>query len=210
MRTAIAAALLLIASSAFAASDFDAVIANTIKTYGGEAAWKKVTAIHETGVVDSPMSGKGNTTRDWERGRKLRVDIQYEKNREIRDLNGDKGTRNGTEVTGMGYDAMVLQWARLAIPAMLIEHHAALKDLGEKDGLRVIEIPLSGTMSVMAAIDPKTGHIVRSGSEGQGMKFVTEYHDYRMAGGLLFAYSEENFAQGMRTGATTLSSIEVK
>ena len=42
------------------------------------------------------------------------------------------------------------------------------------------------------------------------MKFVTEYHDYRMAGGLLFAYSEENFAQGMRTGATTLTSIEVK
>ena len=210
MRTAVAAALLLIATSAFAASDFDAVVANVIKTYGGEAAWKKVTSIHETGTVDSPMSGSGKTTRDWSRDHKLRVDIQYASNHEVRDLDGAKGTRNGTEVTGMGLDAMVLQWARLAIPAMLIEHRAELKDLGLKEGLRVIEIPLSPTMSVMAAIDPKTGHIVRSGSEGKGMQFVTEYHDYRTSGGLLFAWSEENFAQGMRTGATTLATIDVK
>ena len=210
MRTAISAALLLIATSAFAASDLDAVIAKTIKTYGGEAAWKKVASIHEAGVVDSPMSGEGKTTRDWQQGKKLRVDIQYAKNHEVRDLDGDKGSRNGTPVTGMGYDAMVLQWARLAIPAMLVEHRSELKDMGEKDGLRVIEIPISGTMSVMAAIDPKTGYIVRSGSEGMGMKFVTEYHDYKMSGGLLFAWREENFAQGMRTGATTLSAIEVK
>ncbi len=210
MRTTLAAALLLIATSAFAASDFDAVIAKTIKTYGGEAAWKKVVSIHETGVVESQMSGKGNTTRDWGQGKKLRVDIQYAKNHEIRDLDGDKGSRNGQPVTGMGYDAMVLQWVRLAIPAMLVEHRAELKDLGEKEGLRVIEIPVSSTMSVMAAIDPKTGYIVRSGSEGQGMKFVTEYHDYKMSGGLLFAWREENFAQGMPTGVTTLSAIEVK
>jgi hypothetical protein len=105
---------------------------------------------------------------------------------------------------------MVLQWARLAIPAMLIEHRAALKDLGEKDGLRVIEIPISTTMTVMAAIDPKTGYIVRSGSEGMGMKFVTEYHDYKMSGGLLFAWREENSAQGMPTGVITLSAVDVK
>ena len=210
MRTAIAAALLLIATSAFAATDFDAVVANTIKKYGGEAAWKKVVSIHEAGVVESPMSGEGKTTRDWERGKKLRVDIQYAKNREVRDLNGDKGTRNDVPVTGMGYDAMVLQWARLAIPAMLIEHRHELKDMGEKEGLRVIEIPISSSMSVMAAIDPKSGYIVRSGSEGQGMKFVTEYHDYKMSGGLLFAWREENFAQGMKTGVTTLSAIEVR
>jgi hypothetical protein len=154
MRNAVLAALLLIATSAFAASDLDAVIAKTIKTYGGEAAWQKVASIHERGVVDSSMGGKGDMTRDWERAKKLRVDIQYAKNHEVRDLNGDTGTHNGKAVTGMGYDAMVLQWARLAIPAMLIEHRAALKDLGEKDGLRVIEIPISTTMTVMAAIDP--------------------------------------------------------
>ncbi|HEX3580826.1 MAG TPA: hypothetical protein VH087_03630, partial [Thermoanaerobaculia bacterium] len=178
--------------------------------YGGEAAWQKVASIHERGVVDSSMGGKGDMTRDWERAKKLRVDIQYAKNHEVRDLNGDTGTHNGKAVTGMGYDAMVLQWARLAIPAMLIEHRAALKDLGEKDGLRVIEIPISTTMTVMAAIDPKTGYIVRSGSEGMGMKFVTEYHDYKMSGGLLFAWREENSAQGMPTGVITLSAVDVK
>jgi hypothetical protein len=210
MRTAIAAALLLIATSAFAASDFDAVIANTIKTYGGEAAWKKVASIHETGTVDSAMGGEGKMTRDWKHGKKLRVDIQYAKKHEVRDLDADKGTYNDKLVNGMGYDAMVLQWARLAIPAMLIEHRAELKDLGAKDGLRVIEIPISATMSVTAEIDPKTGYIIRSGSETHGMKFVTEYHDYRPSGGLLFAWREEGSAQGMHTGDTTLSSIEVK
>jgi hypothetical protein len=210
MRTAVLAALLLILAPAAFASDFDDVIANVIKTYGGEAAWKKVASIHETGTVDSPMSGKGATTRDWSRDHKLRVDIQYTSNRETRVLDGGKATRNGQEVTGMAADAMALQWARLAIPTMLIDHRAELRDLGVKDGLRVIEIPLSSNTNVMAAIDPKSGHIVRSGSEGSGMKFVTEYHDYRPSGGLLFAWSEESFAQGMRTGATTLSSIEVK
>jgi hypothetical protein len=210
MRTAIAAALLLIASSAFAASDFDAVVAKTIKTYGGEAAWKKVASIHQTGTVTSSMSGEGKTVRDWQRGKKLRVDIQYAKNHEVRDLDGDKGMHNDKPVTGMGYDAMVLQWVRLAIPAMLIEHRSELKDLGVTNGLRVIEIPLSATMSVTAEIDPKTGYIIRSGSEMQGMKFVTEYHDFRPAGGLLFAFHEEGSAQGMHTGDTTLSSIEVK
>ncbi|HEX3582681.1 MAG TPA: hypothetical protein VH087_13020, partial [Thermoanaerobaculia bacterium] len=79
MRNAVLAALLLIATSAFAASDLDAVIAKTIKTYGGEAAWQKVASIHERGVVDSSMGGKGDMTRDWERAKKLRVDIQYAK-----------------------------------------------------------------------------------------------------------------------------------
>jgi hypothetical protein len=210
MRTALFTALLLIVAPLAFASDLDDVINNVVKTYGGAAAWTKVAAIHETGTVDSPMSGKGDTTRDWAPGRKLRVEIQYAKNKEVRDLNGDHGTRNGQEVTGMGLDAMVLQWARMSIPAMLIAHRAELRDMGVKDGLRVLEIPLSSTMTVMAAIDPKSGHIVRSGSEGKGMQFVTEYHDYRTAGGLLFAFSEENFAQGMRTGATTLSTIDVK
>src|SRR5258706_5316072 len=210
MRTALFTALLLIVAPIAFASDLDDVINNVLKTYGGEAAWKKLASIHETGTVDSPTAGKGNTTRDWAPGRKLRVEIQYANKKEVRDLNGEHGTRNGQEVTGMGFDAMVLQWARLAIRAMLIEHRAELRDMGMKDGLRVLEIPLSSTMTVMAAIDPKSGHIVRSGSEGKGMQFVTEYHDYRMAGGLLFAFSEENFAQGMRTGATTLSTIDVK
>ncbi|HEY2325715.1 MAG TPA: hypothetical protein VGJ82_22860 [Thermoanaerobaculia bacterium] len=210
MRTAVLAATLLVATSAFAASDFDAVVAKTIKTYGGEAAWKKVASIHETGTVDSPMSGEGKMIREWQPGKKLRVDIQYAKNHEVRDLDGDKGTHNEKPVTGMGYDAMVLQWARLAIPAMLIEHRAELKDQGEKDGLRVIQIPISSTLSVVASIDPKTGYIVRSGSEGQAMQFVTEYHDYKMSGGLLFAWREENSAQGMHTATTTLSAIEVK
>ena len=210
MRTALLTALLLIVAPLAFASDFDDVINNVIKTYGGAAAWKKVASIHETGTVDSPMSGKGATTRDWAPGRKLRVEIQYADKKEVRDLSGEHGTRNGQEVTGAGLDAMVLQWVRLAIPEMLVEHRAELRDKGMKDGLRVIEIPYSSSMTVMAAIDPKSGHIVRSGSEGQGMQFATEYKDFRPSGGLLFAWSEESFAQGMRTGATTLSTIDVK
>jgi hypothetical protein len=108
---------------------------------------------------------------------------------------------------------MTLQWARLAIPILLLEQRAKLHDLGEKEGLRVIEIPLNDTLTVMAAVDPKTFHVVRSASKGtmngQTIEFVTEYKDLRKQDGLLFAFTEENFAQGMKTADTKIESVKV-
>ena len=196
------------------ASDFTKVVDGVITTYGGAAAWKKVQTIRESGSLTSGMGGHGTMTRTWQRARKLRVEIAYTDHTEVRDLDGDRGTRNGQAVTGPPLDGMTLQWARLAIPALLLERREQLRDLGVREGLRLIEIPLNDVLTIMAAVDPKTFHIIRSASKGTGggqtIEFVTEYSDLRKADGLLIAFSEENFAQGMKTGDTKLTTVHVE
>jgi hypothetical protein len=196
------------------ASDFDTIVDGVITTYGGAAAWKTVKSINETGTIASAMVGHGAMTRTWQRAHKLRVEIKYSDHTEVRDLDGDHGSHNGKPVAGMQLDAMTLQWARLAIPALLIEHRPRLRDGGTREGLRLIEIPLSDALTIIAAIDPKTFHIVRSAGRGTGggqtIEFVTEYRDLRKADGLLVAFTEENFAQRMKTGDTTIDTVHVE
>jgi hypothetical protein len=206
--------LILAAAPAFAASELDTLVDRVIHEYGGDKAWKKVDTIAQSGRITSSMSGDGNLVRTWMRDSRLRVEIHYASKSELRVLDGDKGTHNDQAVSGLQLDAMKLQWARLAFPAVLIAHRAQVRDAGTRDGLRVIEVPLSASLKVMAAIDPKTAHIVRSASEGtmggMTMQFVTEYRDFRIVNGLLFAFGEENFAQGMKTADTTLEKIDVR
>lgn len=195
------------------ASDFDRVVDGVIRTYGGAAAWKNVQSITEGGSITSAMGGHGTMTRTWQRDRRLRVEIVYPDHTETRALAGGSGTHNGKPVTGPPLDAMTLQWARLAIPSLLTDYRAQVRDLGMREGLRLIEIPLTSTLTIMAAIDPKTFHIVRSASKGTGggqtIEFVTEYSDLRKWDGLLIAMTEENYAQGMKTGDTKLTSVKV-
>ena len=212
MKPIAALLLALLAFPAFA-SDFTKLVDGVITTYGGAAAWKKVKAIHETGDVDA-IGGHATMTRTWESGRKLRVEIVYPDRTEVRDLDGDRGTRNGKPVMGPPLDGMTLQWARMAIPALLVERRAQLRDLGTREGLHLIEIPLNDFLTITAAIDPKTFHIVRSASKGTGggqtIEFVTEYSDLRKSDGLLIAFGEENFAQGTKTATTKLTSAHVE
>lgn len=207
------AAVALPALASDPAVGVDKIVDGVIAAYGGEAAWKSVASIEQKGTTTSAMGGSGAMTRTWQRAHKLRVEIAYADHTEVRDVDGATGTRNGKPVTGLQLDAMTLQWARLAIPILLIEQRAKIHDLGEKDGLRVLEIPLNDTLTVMAAVDPKTFHVVRSASKGtmngQTIEFVTEYKDLRKQDGLLFAFTEENFAQGMKTADTKIESVKV-
>jgi len=195
------------------ASDFDKLVTGVVDAYGGEAAWKGVRAIRQNGTVVTMMGKNGKMMRTWDRAHKLHVEIVYADHTEIRDLDGSQGTNNGKAVTGSQLDAMVLQWGRLAIPALLVEQRAHLRDLGVKEGLHLIEIPLTDTLTITAAVDPKTFHVVRSASKGTGggltIEFVTEYGDVRKAEGLLFGFTEENFAQGMKTATTTITEVHV-
>lgn len=213
MKSLAALLFTLLAFPLFAA-DLDRVVDGVIKTYGGAAAWKNVKSIAESGSITSAMGGHGSMTRTWHRDRRLRVEIAYPDHTETRVLDGASGTHNGQPVNGPPLDAMTLQWGRLAIPALLIDFRPHLRDLGMREGLRLIEIPLTDTLTIMAAIDPKTFHIVRSASKGTGggqtIEFVTEYSDLRKSGGLLIAFTEENYAQRMKTGDTKLTAVEVE
>jgi hypothetical protein len=212
MRKVIALLFILAAFPLFA-SDFDKLVTGVVDAYGGEAAWKGVHAIRQTGSVMTMTGKQGKMTRTWDHARKLHVEIVYPDRTEDRNLDGAKGTNNGKDVTGMQLDAMTMQWGRLAIPALLTEQRAHLHDLGEKDGLHLIEIPLSETLTITATVDPKTFHVVHSASKGTAMgqtvEFGTEYSDFRKADGLLFAFTEENSAQGMKTATSTLTEVHV-
>jgi hypothetical protein len=202
-------AALLIAASAHAQS-LDDVVSNVMKEYGGKAAWAKVTSLRETGTVVPLMrKGDGKLTRTWQGPGKLNVEIAYPTNTEVRIVDGDHGTRNGTEVTGGNLDGMKLQAARLELPMLLAIKRASLKDLGTKDGIRAIEIPLSETLALTVNIDPKTWHILRSTGKASGLEFVVDYSDFRRVDGLLFPFAEAGMAQGTPTANTKIDAIAI-
>ncbi|HMC21556.1 MAG TPA: hypothetical protein VKL19_06895 [Thermoanaerobaculia bacterium] len=183
----------------------DDLIAKVVNAYGGAAAWSKVTSFREIGTVTPAMRpGQGALTREWQRPDKLRVEIVYPTNTEIRIVNGDHGTQNGKEATGMGLDAMRLQAARLVAPLLLLEKKSSLHATGNS-----IEIALSPSMTLTLEIDPQSGHIVRSTSKTSGTEFSTDYSDFRIVDGLLFALREENTAGGTKTGTNEISKVEV-
>jgi hypothetical protein len=192
------------------AQSLDDVVASVVKEYGGAAAWQKVTTIRETGTVVPAMgSANGAATRFWQKPDKLRIEIVYPTRTELRVVDGDHGTNNGKEAAGPGLDAMKLQAARLALPLLLIDKRASLRDAGMSNSFRVIEVPLSTSLTVTMDIDPKTWHIVRSTGKTAGMDFVVDYNDFRRVDGLLFAFSESGMAQGTPTAKTTIDKIVI-
>jgi outer membrane lipoprotein-sorting protein len=202
-------AALLFAATAHAQS-LDGVVSKVMKEYGGEAAWQKVTSLRESGTVVPMMrKGDGKVTRFWQKPDKLRFDVTYPTEHEVRIVDGDHGTRNDKEVTGGSLDAMKLQAARLALPLLLVEKRASLHDLGTKDGVRTIEIPLSASLTLTVNVDMKTWHILRSTGKASGLEFAVDYSDFRRVNGLLFPFAEAGMAQGMPTANTKLEAIEI-
>lgn len=209
MRKLTLLAILLIAAGANAQS-LDDVVSNVMKEYGGKAAWAKVTSLRETGTVVPLMrKGDGKLTRTWSGPGKLNVEIVYPTQTEVRIVERDHGTHNGKEVTGGSLDAMKLQAARLELPMLLSTKRASLKDLGTKDGIRAIEIPLSETLALTVNIDAKTWRILRSTGKASGLEFVVDYSDFRRVDGLLFPFAEAGMAQGMPTANTKFDTIAI-
>jgi len=111
---------------------------------------------------------------------------------------------------------MVLQAARLDLPMLLDARRTKVIDRGELelDGrtLRVLALELGEGLVVEAHVDPATGRILRSrgqGPAGAPLEFVTAYSDFRKVGGVLFAFREVNWANGVATGETVLEEIRV-
>jgi hypothetical protein len=231
------AATLLLAATLFAwpAASFGAdevleLLKKSVDVYGGEKALAPL-VFRESGKLSAPIRGKkGTITRIYQRPDRLRVEVSFPgENVEVRILDGQRGWRQGLEASGMPFDAMVLQAARFALPLNLLQRRGELKDLGKvKRGgreLRVFELPLGGSLSMTAEIDPGTGRILRStaksaggmgamsmsvgGTPGGGVEFATTYDDFRKVDGLLFAFKEGNYAMGQHTGDTVIEKVAV-
>ncbi len=221
-RTSIAAALFILLALSLRAADekkdTDALVTKIAATYGGEAALGKVGARRERGKVVSATRGSGTMLRVLERPQRLRVEVEFPgEPPELRIFDGTKATRDGAPVEGPPRDAMVLQVARMELPLSLLRNRSKLEDLGtvERDGrkLRVLRLPLDGGMAIEVDADPATGQILRTvGTSKSGpmpIEFATNYSDFRTVDGVLFAFGEETFAMGRKTGDTKMESIEI-
>jgi len=130
----------------------------------------------------------------------------------VRLLSGGRGWREGQEVQGPPLMAMLLQGARLDLPALLRAAGDRVADGGlvqhEGKALRALRVALGAGLTVEADLDPATGRILRSRGASSGppsVEFVTTYSDFREVDGALVAFHERNWANGATTGETVLS-----
>jgi hypothetical protein len=219
---ALALALLAAVPSAAAPADpsVEDLVRRCVDAYGGEAAVQRAIALREVGAVSSILhpGDVGTLRREWSRPGRLRVVIAYsEGTLETRILDGGRGWREGAPVSGPSVAAMVLQAARMDLPAILHERRAHLVARGtwEHEGaaLRVLAVEVAPGLEVEAGIDPGTGRILRSRGFSRDpqlpLEFVTTYSDFRTVGGVLVAFHEANWANGKSTGDTLLEAVEV-
>lgn len=221
VRAGLASAQVAPEDSATSRPAVEALVDLAISAYGGEEALATAGKVVQRGTVTSTMRGgvEGRLLRMYQRPVRLRVEIDYPgTDAEVRILDGGRGWRNGGEASGPMYRAMLLQAARLGMPAVLSEFRASLKDRGivEREGRerRVLALNFHRGLEVRAEIDPATGRVLRSEgtiSSPDGnvtLRFATEYSDFREIDGILVPFHEVNWAQGRRTGETRLDSVE--
>jgi hypothetical protein len=193
-----------------------------VKAYGGAAAIAAASRFVQQGTTTSVMhpGAPGRIARAYQRPGKLRVEIVWPDGGEIRIVDGQAGWRDGAVVEGAPLAAMVLQAARLDIPALLSAPGAKVEDHGtwqhEGRTLRVLAVDAAPGMQIEAGIDPDSGRILRSRSAwkvGAGpapaVEFVTTYSDFREVGGALFAHHEGNWANGTTTGETVIARVDL-
>jgi len=202
------------------AQDVRELVERVLDAYGGRAALDRVKAYRAEGRVVAVMQGReGPTTRLFQRPNRLRIELRYAVEPELRIVAGARGWRgseDGVEpASGPMLDAMILQAARAAVPWILMEHAAEARRIEPREhrGRQLVglEIPLGGGMTLRLWIDPSTRRVeVSQGTlahHGMGTAFETAYGDFRMVDGVLFAFREENYASGAHTGYTAIERV---
>lgn len=225
--TALALAATLLSARAAAADaaparaePVDALVRRCVDAYGGKAAVAAAAVVVERGRTTSLLhpGEAARIARVYQRPGRLRVEIAFPGAPvEVRVLDGGRGWRFGQAAAGPQLAAMILQAARMDLPALLEAFHDRVRDVGTSrvDGVtvRVLALDVGPGLEVEAAIDAATGRILRSRSLGRDasfpLEFVTTYSDFRKVGGLLVAFHEGNWANGATTGETILDDVEI-
>lgn len=201
-------------------ADVPGLLEQVAKAYGGQESIAAAVSFRQSGNTYSAMrKTEGNITRAYRYPDHLRIEIQYGANAsELRILAGPQTWKDDQPQGEPFYSAMLLQAARLGIPAILFEHQQQLRDIGTIDGiagkkLNALELKFHGNLRLVAGIDPESGRILESHGiiqmNGNEMKFSTTYADFQMQDGHLFAFEEGHYAMGNKTGYTHLQRIEV-
>lgn len=195
-----------------AAVPLEQVLARCFEAYGGVPALERLRAVRQQGRIASAMRGHGTVERSFEFPGRLRVESAFPGGlAEVRVLADDAGWRNGAPVAGQGYQAMVLQAARLALPRLLLVGRERLVDRGPVDRddgrFRLLELPLREDMGLEVEIEEDGGLIRRSRGRAGALVFETRYDDFRRVGGLLFAFREQTWIMGQPSGSTELTEV---
>ncbi|MDH3595709.1 MAG: hypothetical protein OEU09_13115 [Rhodospirillales bacterium] len=208
--------------SGSAAESLEVFVDRVIAVYGGKDALSRARTVRQTGQTVSLTRGGATATltRVFQRPDKLRVEIAFPGEQvEVRILNGTQGWRRNSEISGPMYKAMLLQAARIAMPLLLLEEMANLKDLGTEAGpggalFRVLQLPLRSDLALFVLIDVETGRIRHSrgslyADERPIMEFATTYANFQSWNGILVAGREEQYAMGRHVGHTRIEKVEV-
>src|SRR3974390_2009930 len=175
LATLAAAAVALAAPPAVAE---DAAVAAPVRrcvdAYGGPAAVARAAVFVERGTTTSILHPgvRGDLARAYQRPGRLRVEIEFPgAPAEVRILDGGRGWRVGEPAGGPQLVAMILQAARLDLPALLLAWRARVADGGtwthQGRTLRVLSLEVGPGLVVEAGIDPESGRILRSRGAGK-------------------------------------------
>jgi hypothetical protein len=200
------------------AEDVPALVKRCVAAYGGKEALARAAVTRQEGRVTSLLhqGQSGRIARAYARPGKLRVETSWpDGTGEIRILDGGRGWREGEEVSGPRLAAMLLQAARLDIPALLSAWVAKVEDhgTGQVDGrpVRILSLQPAPGLVVQAEVEVATGRVLRSRGAsvdpGMPLAFETTYGDFRKVDGVLVPFLEKNWANGRSTGETILEKV---
>jgi len=195
-----------------------ALVRRCVAAYGGKDALARSAVTRQEGRVTSILHPEpGRIVRAYARPGRLRVETAFPGSPpETRVLDGGRGWRNGEAVESARLASMILQAARLDLPALLSAWVERIEDHGtaELDGrtVRVVAIEPAPGLVVEALIDPASARILRSRGTSRDrampLEFATTYEDFRAVEGVIVAFREKNWANGRSTGETVLEKVE--
>ncbi len=206
------------APAASRVEDVQGLIGRCVAAYGGKQALARAAVTRQEGRVTSLLhqGQNGRIARAYVRPGKLRVETSWpDGTGEIRILDGGTGWRDGEEASGPRLAAMILQAARLDLPALLSAWVDKVEDRGtgevEGKAVRILSLQPAPGLIVVAEVEVGTARVLRSrGSSvdpGMPLSFETTYGEFRKVDGVLVPFLERNWANGRTTGETLLDKV---
>lgn len=195
-----------------------------VATYGGPYALRRLASSRVVGSVEPhirDMGGSGRMERELAAPDRLRVEIAYPAQTEIRIVDGERGWRgiapDVRPVDGPPLLAMTYQLLRVQPAWALDRHRDRVRDGGRRsvDGAEreILTLAWSPELELDFAVEPATHRITRVDGRLQlgptAMAFATTYSDFRVIDGVLVPFQEESYAMSRRTATLRIASIDL-
>lgn len=199
------------------------LIAQVIDAYGGSKALANVRTVFASGHISAFMQGdEGTSTRWFQRPRKLRAQLVYNKSAELRIINGKKGWRSSNgkppvEVIGPPFLGMVYQYKYLDLPFGFLDNEFSVRLLPREtlNGRTVDVLQLSDQEGppMRLYIDGETHLIARVAGSfsfgSMGTELAAEFSDFRTVAGVKFPFTIVNYGGDNKIAETRLDELRL-